>query len=62
MDQEIAPVPIRGTYMNKPTLSLPREANDRFPFTFGVAKAILILENIDAIRAFVKDHQPKETK
>jgi len=33
------------------TISL--DAESRFPFTFGVAKAQLILANLDAIKAFV---------
>lgn len=40
-----------GSYKGNPTISLAAES--KWPFTFGVAKARLILENIEAIRAFV---------
>ena len=29
---------------------------DKYPFQFGVKKAKLVLENIDAIKAFVEKH------
>ena len=30
--------------------------DDQFPFQFGLKKAKLVLENIDAIKAFVEKH------
>lgn len=49
----------KGSYKGKPTLSLFNEGQERFPFTFGVAKARLIIENFGAIQKFVADHEPK---
>ena len=47
-----------STYKGHPTLSLHRSENgDRYPFTFGLAKAQLILDNLDAIRRFVAEAQ-----
>jgi hypothetical protein len=43
-----------STYLNKPLLTLLRAEDDRFGFSFGLAKAKLILENIDAITQFVE--------
>ena len=43
-------------YNGKPVLELLRDANEKFGFTFGVKKARLIMENIDAIRAFVEKY------
>lgn len=40
-----------SSYAGKPTLQL---GDGRFPFTFGLAKAKLILADLDAIRAFVE--------
>jgi hypothetical protein len=40
-----------GSYKGKPTISLGAET--KWPFTFGVAKAQMILANLDAIRGFV---------
>ena len=31
-------------------------SNEKFSFAFGLAKARLVVENIDAIRAFVEEH------
>lgn len=39
------------TYKGKPVLVLNPEA--KFPFTFGLAKAKLILDNLEAVQAFV---------
>lgn len=33
---------------------LKNDENDQYPFQFGVKKAKLVLENIDAIKAFVE--------
>jgi len=45
----------RGDYQGKPVISLMRKEDDKFPFTFGLAKAKLILENIEEIKAFVAE-------
>jgi hypothetical protein len=45
-----------GTYKGSPTLSLKRSEEDRFPFTFGLGKAMLIVQNLEAIVNFVKKH------
>jgi hypothetical protein len=48
-----------GEYKGNATISLSKTAEDRFPFSFGVAKAKLILENLDEIKAFVDEHGTK---
>jgi hypothetical protein len=45
----------RGEYQGKPVISLIRAENDKFPFTFGAAKAKLILANLDEIKKFVDE-------
>jgi hypothetical protein len=40
-----------GSYKGNPTITLASES--KWPFTFGVAKAKLVLANIEAIKAFV---------
>ena len=45
----------RGEYQGKPVISLMKMENDKFPFTFGAAKAKLILANLDEIKKFVAD-------
>jgi len=41
-----------GEYKGNKTISLYRDDEDRFPFTFGVAKAKLIKEAIDKVLDF----------
>ena len=43
-------------YNGNPIISLKRDKNDSYPFRFGLRKAQLILENIDEIKKFVKNH------
>lgn len=50
--------PAVSLYKGNPILCLNPEA--RFPFQFGVAKACLILDNLQAIRDFVDANPPKE--
>jgi len=40
-------------YKGNALIVLKSSADTKWPFQFGVAKARLILENIDAIKAFV---------
>ena len=48
-------------YMGKPMLVIRNDENDRFPFSFGLAKARKILGSIDQIKAFVeKNDKPAE--
>jgi hypothetical protein len=42
-------------YMGKPIIVLKRDENDKFPFSFGLSKAKLILENIEDIKKFVEE-------
>jgi len=49
-----------GEYKGKKTIALLRNEDDRFPFTFGVTKAKLILENIEEITKFVEDETLKK--
>lgn len=41
-----------GNYKGNPTITLKDHADDKYGFTFGKAKARLILANLDAIREF----------
>ncbi len=46
-----------GEYKGNATITLKRNADDRFGFTFGVNKARLILDHIEEIRKFCEQHQ-----
>lgn len=43
-------------YKGNAMIVLKNSEDDQYPFQFGVKKAKLVLENIDAIRKFVDAH------
>ncbi|MDD5173330.1 MAG: hypothetical protein WC482_01335 [Candidatus Omnitrophota bacterium] len=46
----------RSDYNGKPILVLRRSEDDKFPFSFGINKAKLILENLEEIKKFVAEN------
>ena len=44
----------RTEFKGKPVMVIKRDENDKYPFSFGMTKAKMILENIDEIRRFVR--------
>ncbi|HNR68634.1 MAG TPA: hypothetical protein PKN04_11930 [bacterium] len=46
--------PIIGEFKGNPVITL--NPNSRFPFSFGLAKAKLILQYLPEIRRFIEDH------
>jgi hypothetical protein len=46
----------RSEYNGKPILVLRRSEEDKYPFSFGLTKARLILENIKEIEKFVAEN------
>lgn len=52
----------RTEYMGQPVLIIKRNENDKYPFSFGLGKARLILEAIDEIKKFVEENEKKEGK
>ncbi len=46
----------RSEFKGKPMLILKRNADDQYPFSFGLSKARLILEAIEEIKKFVKEN------
>ena len=49
-----------GEYSGKPILILRRSEEDKYPFSFGLSKAKLILENIEEIKNFVAKHNVEQ--
>jgi hypothetical protein len=48
-----------GEYKGSPVITLPLSADGKFPFTFGLAKAKVILKYLDEIKKFVDEHDKK---
>ena len=46
----------RSDYNGKPILVLRRSEDDKFPFSFSIAKEKLILENLEEIKKFVAEN------
>jgi len=46
----------RSEFKGKPTLVLKRNEDDKYPFSFGMMKAKLIVENIEEIKKFVQEN------
>ena len=46
----------RSEYKGRPTLVLKRSEDEKFPFSFGLLKAKMILENLDEIKKFVAEN------
>ena len=44
-------------YKGNPMIVLKNTEEDKFPFQFGVKKAKLVLENVEAIRKFVEKYE-----
>ena len=46
----------KGEFRGKPVIILRRNEEDKYPFTFGIIKARLILDNIEEIKKFVEEN------
>ena len=49
----------RSEFKGKAVLILKRNDDDKYPFSFGLGKAKLILENIEEIKKFAKENEGK---
>ncbi len=47
-------------YKGNPMIVLKNSEEDKFPFQFGLKKAKLVLENIEAIKKFVEKYDKGE--
>jgi len=48
-----------GEFKGNPTITLKRKEDDKYPFSFGIGKAKLIMENLDAIKDFIVENDKK---
>jgi uncharacterized protein YpiB (UPF0302 family) len=58
------PVEIKNEFVDKKgntheTISIWKEGNEKWPFSFGKEKAKLIVANYDAIKAFAESEEKK---
>ncbi len=44
-------------YKGNKIIVLSKDEDDKFPFSFGLSKAKLIVENIDSIKQFINDNK-----
>jgi len=51
-----------GEYKGSPVITLKRGEEDKYPLTFGLGKAKLILENLEAVKAFYEANKGKAGK
>ncbi|MFC1510916.1 hypothetical protein ACFL5U_00815 [Candidatus Margulisiibacteriota bacterium] len=47
----------RGEFKGRPMLILKRGEEEKFPFSFGMMKAKMILENLEEIKKFVAENE-----
>ena len=47
----------RSEFKGRPVLVLKRSEDEKFPFSFGLAKAKMILDHIEDIKKFVEDNE-----
>lgn len=57
-DFDEAKQPVEGEYKGRPILTL--NPGERYPFSFGLAKAKLILQHIEVIKTFVEKFDAKD--
>ena len=53
----MTPIIEEQDYKGNPVLVIKRDTDDRYPFSFGLSKARLILAALDGIMAFVAKHE-----
>jgi hypothetical protein len=46
----------KGEFKGKPILILKRDENDKYPFSFGMSKARLIVDHVEEIKKFVEEN------
>jgi len=52
----------RGEFKGKPLLIIKRKEDDLYPFSFGLGKAKLIIENIEEIKKFIEENSDSSLK
>jgi len=50
----------QGEYKGNKMITLKRDDDDKYPFSFGKAKAKLIVENFEEVKKFAEEEDKKE--
>ena len=50
----------RSEYKGKPVLIIRRNEDDKYPFSFGMTKARMILDNLEEIKRFVEENSEEK--
>lgn len=49
-----------GEYKGQKTISLFNSEDEKYPFSFGLKKAELIIANLEDIKKFIEDNKKEE--
>jgi len=52
----------RGEYKGNKTIVFKKDLDDKYPFSFGLAKAKIIVEHIEDIKKFVEENDDSGKK
>lgn len=51
----------KGEFKGKPVIHIKRNEDDRFGISMGLTKAKLVVENLEAIKEFIKENDKPDT-
>ncbi len=49
-------------YKGNPIITIKNDPYDRYPFSFGVKKAKMVIEHLEDIKKFIAEHDKEEPK
>ncbi|MDI6756924.1 MAG: hypothetical protein QME32_02765 [Endomicrobiia bacterium] len=49
----------KSEYKGQPVIVLKRSEDDKYPFSFGLNKAKMVIESIEEIKKFVAENETK---
>jgi hypothetical protein len=50
----------KAEFKGNPIIKLKRNEDDQYPFSFGLGKAKLVLQNVEEIKKFVEENDKQE--
>jgi hypothetical protein len=52
----------KAEFKGNPIIKLKSNEDDQYPFSFGLRKAKLVLQNVEEIKKFVEENDKQETE